>query len=113
MIKLTIFVARKPTLSFEEFDSYWRTKHRKVIEDTHTFNRHVKKYVQCHAVPSDTIFGSDSKFDGIAELWFQDIEAMTEAFNEPEYMEIIRPDELVFVDVENCLSFVSEELSIL
>ena len=38
---------------------------------------------------------------------------MTEAFNEPEYMEIIRPDELVFVDVENCLSFVSEELSIL
>jgi len=113
MIKLTIFVARNPALSFTEFDEYWRTKHRKIIEDTHEFNRHVKKYVQCHAVPSDTVFGSDSMYDGIAELWFGDIQAMTTAFDEPKYMEIIRPDELLFVDVEKCLSFVSEELPIL
>ena len=113
MIKLTILVARKPTLTFAEFDEYWRTKHRKVIEDTREFNRHVKKYVQCHAISSDTIFGSDSTYDGIAELWFQDSQTMNTAFNEPKYLQIIRPDELAFVDVENCLSFVSEELPVL
>ena len=113
MIKLTIFVVRKSDLSFDEFDTYWKTKHREVIEQTHEFNRHIRRYTQCHAVHSDAIFGEKSKYDGIAELWFDDVEKMNEAFNEPKYTEIVRPDELLFVAVDKCLSFVSEELHVL
>ncbi len=50
---------------------------------------------------------------GIAELWFDDVESMNAAFNEPRYLEIIRPDELKFVDLERCMSFVSEELEVI
>jgi hypothetical protein len=35
---------------------------------------------------------------------------MQQAFNEPRYLEIIRPDELKFIDHANCLSFQTEEL---
>jgi len=113
MLKLTIFVVRKPGLSFDEFDTYWKTKHKAVIEQTHEFNRHIRRYTQCHAVRSDAIFGEKSKYDGIAELWFDDVEKMNEAFNEPKYLEVVRPDELHFVAVDKCLSFVSEELHVL
>ena len=39
-------------------------------------------------------------------------EEIEKAFNEPRYLEIIRPDELKFVDLEKCLSFVTEEVPI-
>ena len=33
-------------------------------------------------------------------------------FNEPRYLEIIRPDELTFVDLSKCISFITEEVPV-
>jgi len=54
-------------------------------------------------------FGIAAPYDGVAELWFDSVEAAEAAFREPKYLEIIRPDELKFADPLRCISFVTEE----
>jgi hypothetical protein len=52
-------------------------------------------------------------YDGVAELWFDSQEDLVKAFHEPRYLEIIRPDERKFVDLEKCISFITEEVSMI
>lgn len=113
MVKLTICARRCADLTHEQFDTYWRDQHGPLIRATTEFSRHVRGYVQCHGVGSAGSFGVESDWDGIAELWFDDVESMQRAFAEPRYLEVIRPDELKFADIEACVSYVSEELKII
>jgi uncharacterized protein (TIGR02118 family) len=113
MIKLSVCVMRRADLSHEQFDTYWREQHGPLIKTVTDFNRHIRRYVQCHRLASDVPLGGSGDYDGIAELWFDDVESMTTAFNEPRYLEIVRPDELKFADLERCVSMVSEELEVL
>ena len=74
--------------------------------------RHVRKYVQCHIASNSAPLGASSDYDGVAELWFDSLDDLNRAFNEPRYLEIIRPDELKFVDLTNTVSVVTEEVPI-
>jgi len=58
-----------------------------LIRATTEFSRHVRGYVQCHGVGSAGSFGVEGDWDGIAELWFDDVESMQRAFAEPRYLE--------------------------
>ncbi|MGH8012993.1 MAG: EthD domain-containing protein [Candidatus Binataceae bacterium] len=113
MIKLIICATRRADISREEFDSYWREKHGPLVNSVAEFARHVRKYVQCHLVEGATPFGIAGPYDGIAELWFDSVEEAAKAFSEPKYLEIIRPDELKFIDPRKCISFVTEELQVI
>ena len=113
MVKLIICATRRADISREEFDSYWRDKHGPLVRSVAEFARHVRKYVQCHLADSVTPFGVAGAYDGIAELWFDSVEEARTAFNEPKYLEIIRADELKFVDPRKCISFVTEELQVI
>jgi uncharacterized protein (TIGR02118 family) len=114
MIKLIVCVKRKPGLTREEFSQYWREQHGPLVKSVPEFMRHVRKYGQCHlteeTASGGALFGSVPDYDGVGELWFDSPETMQQAFNEPRYLEIIRPDELKFIDHANCLSFQTEEL---
>jgi EthD domain len=48
----------------------------------------------------------------VEELWFDGIDELNRAFNEPRHLEIIRPDELKFADIANCVSMVTEVVTI-
>jgi uncharacterized protein (TIGR02118 family) len=113
MIKLIICASRRADLSFEEFDAYWRDKHGPLLKSVSDFARHVRKYVQCHRAVNAVPFGIPGPYDGVAELWFDSAEDAAKAFSEPKYLEIIRPDELKFVDPHKCISFVTEELQVI
>lgn len=113
MIKLIICASRKPGISREEFSAYWRDKHGPLVKSVPEFSRHVRKYVQCHLVEAAVPFGIPGSYDGVAELWFDSVEVASRAFKEPKYLEIIRPDELKFVDPQRCISFVTEELQVI
>lgn len=110
MVKFIICAKRKAGLTRAEFNSYWRNQHGPLVRSVPEFMRHVRKYVQCHLVAAASPFGGEPSYDGVAELWFDDTEEITRAFNEPRYLEIIRPDELKFVDLANCISFITEEV---
>jgi uncharacterized protein (TIGR02118 family) len=113
MIKLIICASRRPDISREAFDTYWREKHGQLVKSVAEFARHVRKYVQCHLVESAVPFGIAGSYDGVAELWFDSVEDAAKAFREPKYLEIIRADGLKFVDPHKCISFVTEELQVI
>ena len=69
----------------------------------------VRRYVQQAALPVDLPGMKKNKYDGITELWFDDVDALARCFSDVEYMEKIRPDEVSFLDLESCDFIVSEE----
>ena len=113
MVKMIVCAVRKPGMEHTEFDRYWRHQHAAVIKSVPEFTRHVRRYVQCHLAAQDTPFLKAGGYDGVAELWFDDVAAMNTAFNEPRYLEVIRSDELKFVDMERTVSMVTDELEVL
>jgi uncharacterized protein (TIGR02118 family) len=112
MIKYIICATRKAGITREEFSAYWRDQHGPLVKSVPEFMRHVRKYVQCHIVEGAIPLGTAGAYDGVAELWFDSVEELVTAFNEPRYLEIIRPDERKFVDLNKCISFVTEEIPV-
>jgi uncharacterized protein (TIGR02118 family) len=111
MVKYIICATRKAGMTREEFSAYWRNHHGPLVKSVAEFTRHVRKYVQCHLVAGAVPLGVASDYDGVAELWFDGVKDLETAFNEPRYLEIIRPDELKFVDPRKCISFITEEVA--
>ncbi len=113
MVKYIICAARKAGMTHEEFSAYWRNHHGSVVKSVPEFTRHVRKYVQCHLVGNTVPLGAVGAYDGVAELWFDSVEELDIAFNEPRYLEIIRPDELKFADLNKSISFITEEVPVI
>ncbi|MFT4562663.1 MAG: hypothetical protein ACI9BW_002410 [Gammaproteobacteria bacterium] len=113
MITMIVFVRRVHTFSREEFTRYWHDQHGPLVMRTPEFMQYVHKYVQHHYAPghaaAGSLFGDITDYDGVGEIWFDSRESMNTAFNEPRYLEIIKPDERTFIDIDKCLSFISEE----
>lgn len=112
MIKLVACLRRLPGMDKAAFHRYWRHTHGPLVMSVTEFSRHVRKYVQGHTV-DDPAPGfpppTEPPYDGVAELWFDDLAAIGTAFAEPQYMAIIRPDELKFLDLANCRMTLVEE----
>jgi uncharacterized protein (TIGR02118 family) len=109
MVKYIICATRKAGLSHEEFSAYWRNHHGPLVRSVPEFARYVRKYVQCHLVQGASPLGHGGTYDGVAELWFDSVDDLEKAFREPRYLEVIRPDERKFVDMDKFLSFITEE----
>ena len=82
MIKLTYCLRRKPGMTVEEFQRYWRETHAPLVE-ARAEVLGIKRYVQVHTVlPAVNAAlqarngGSPEAFDGVAELWVESVESM-------------------------------------
>lgn len=112
MVKVSVMLKRKPGMSAEEFHRYWKDAHGPLVLGISELMRHFRKYVQCHTVAGafgDTP-GAASEFDGIAELWADNLDEVNRAFSEPRYLEVVRPDEHKFLDLAHCIFMVTEEV---
>jgi len=112
MVKFIGCLKRKAGMTSEEFHRYWKEQHWPLAKSVPEFFRYVRKYVQSHTLadPAAGFSGFEAPFDGFAELWFDSLEDVGKAFAEPRYLEIIRPDELRFLDLPNCKVAVVEEV---
>lgn len=112
MTTLIVFIKRAPHLSQREFSDYWRNHHAPLIKSVPEFTRHLVSYTQYHLSERNAavaqMFGVSGEYDGVAVLAFKGPDDMAQAFAEPRYLEIIRPDEPKFVDLDNGLSFIAE-----
>ena len=102
MVKVTISLRRKPTLTREKFAAYHRERHAKLFCALPVVKQHVRRYVQCHAVPADIAGLPPNAFDGTTELWFDDVAGLEAVFSSASYMRLIRPDEAAFLDLDGC-----------
>lgn len=117
MPSLVVCIKRKPELTHEEFDRHWKDVHGPLIAGCKAFARHLRRYSQYHLPRSGegaaNLFGGTGGFDGVAVLEFDTAEAMEAAFSEPDYLAKVQPDEQLFVDLENCLSFQTERFDVI
>lgn len=107
MIKLVYCITKKPGWTDEEFFDYWEKIHGPIGARI----PHLRKLVQSHRIP----ISGDSRlpdFDGMAELWFDDMDGLLAA-RESEEWTISSEDEANFIDLSRVAHFISQERVIL
>ena len=71
MIKAIYLIKRKPGMDLAAFQKYWLTVHAEIVKKVPD----VRRYVQSHTILSGYRKGEPA-YDGVAELWFDDLETM-------------------------------------
>jgi uncharacterized protein (TIGR02118 family) len=104
-VKGVFLVKRKPGLSVAEFQDYWRMKHAPLVPRT----PHLLRYVQCHVLPETYESDTPPAYDGVAELWWPNVEKFTESWASPELQVEQLTDAKQFVDGQNSAAFLAEE----
>ena len=117
MIKLVFCVRRRAEMSREEFQRYWRERHAPLVREA-AAALGIRRYVQAHTLTSPVNDGlrrgrgAPEEFDGVAELWFESLDALTAAGATPEGRAASRrllEDERRFIDLARSPVWVAEE----
>lgn len=107
MIKLTFCLIRLPHLSREDFQRYWFDTHGPLVASVAETLR-IRRYVQLHSLPAEASAGlrasrdAPAEYDGVAELWFDSLEALAENGRRPEAQAagaLLLEDEKRFIDL--------------
>ena len=101
MVKAIYLIRRKPGMSVADFHRYWREVHGSIAARIPGMRR----YVQCHAI-------NGAEYDGAAEAWFDDMEAVRRAVASAEYG-AARADEARFIDLDRTTLIFTEEVPII
>jgi uncharacterized protein (TIGR02118 family) len=117
MVKLVFALRRVPEMSREEFQRYWLDIHGPLVR-SHAETLGIRRYVQVHtqASPSQELLRASRRapeeFDGVAELWFDSVDAVVAATSTPEgtaaSIELLE-DERCFIDHANSPLWLAEE----
>jgi uncharacterized protein (TIGR02118 family) len=106
-IHLIALAVRKPGMSVEEFQKYWREHHGPLAAKIPGLRR----YVQNHPLPE--LYGSRNAplCDGVAEAWFDSLEDLQRSTETPE-MKAVRADEPNFIDVSKTVFLLTGDIEI-
>ncbi|MDP6516305.1 MAG: EthD domain-containing protein [Alphaproteobacteria bacterium] len=117
MIKITFCLRRLAHLSRAEFQDYWLNNHGPLVRQQREALR-FRRYVQLHAGFDELTArvsearGAPPPYDGVAELWWQDIEDLTAATATKEGRaagRLLLEDERKFIDLANSPIWFGEE----
>jgi uncharacterized protein (TIGR02118 family) len=113
MLKVDILVYRRPDLTHEQFIEHWRDVHARLFSSQPAVKQHVRRYIQSRTVPNPPAGVRVADYDGIAQLWFDDIEGFYGVFSSKNYTDVIRVDEQKFTDPKRVEFLFSEETLIM
>ncbi len=106
MVKLVAFFKRKPGMEVEAFQEHWRTRHAELV----VRQAGLRRYVQNHTLLSG-YRKNEPDYDGVAEAWFDDTNAMRALAEAPEWA-AVRADEAHFIDASSMGSVITHEVVI-
>ena len=126
MIKLCFCLVRRPELSREAFQDYWRNQHAPLVRAAAPVLA-IRRYVQSHSVFEPALQAAAAargipvgdgvqEFDGIAELWFDSLESLRAATATEEgrkHAMILIADETKFIDLPKSRLFGVREIEII
>jgi len=107
MIKLTFCLVRLPHLSREAFQDYWLNTHGPLVASVAETLK-IRRYVQLHSLRAEAHEGlrasrqAPEEYDGVAQLWFDSVEAVMENGRRPEAQAaaaMLLEDERRFIDL--------------
>jgi uncharacterized protein (TIGR02118 family) len=109
MIKVNVFLTRRPDLTLAEFTDYWSNHHTALLATMPATKKYTRRYVQLHRA-EETIAGlPTAPYDGIAEVWVDDMEAAASMFTNDFYKTVIAEDEANFIDRSKTVLMYSTE----
>ena len=120
MVKLVFCLHRLNGLSHEDFQTYWQGTHGPLVR-RYAPVLAIRQYVQVHTLDAhlnDRLRlgrGGPEPFDGVAELWWDDLEEMQRASVTPagrEANRMLLEDERRFIDLERSPLWVAEERTV-
>ena len=104
MINAITIIKKKQGLTYEKFQNYWKNEHAEIV----TRSPLVGTYIQSHPIYNDKLTFEDT-IDGIAEIWFDDTNAMRSLAATKEYKDI-QDDEKVFIDGSAVRLIIAEDI---
>jgi uncharacterized protein (TIGR02118 family) len=109
MIKVSAFLRRRPDLTPEQFSEYWTDKHAPLVMRLGSFTSSVRRYSQQHSLNNVPAGFPILPYDGVAELWFDNLPSALAMFAHQDYVSIIAKDEENFLDRAKTVIFLSSE----
>lgn len=94
MIKVFALIPRKEGVSVERFHSHWREIHGPLARRIKT----IRRYDQSHVLRQAVGCLPGSIYEGIAEVWFDDLDTALGMGADPDYIEGCGADEPNFID---------------
>ena len=104
LVKLIFQLKRKIGMSLADFRKYWLDVHGSIVCKLPGLRR----YVQCHTVDAAYTY-AEPRWDGVAQLWVDDVAAMQRMLDSQEFTEGSWPDGEKFLDLSLAWSFVAQE----
>jgi uncharacterized protein (TIGR02118 family) len=120
MIKLTFCLHRLPNLTREAFQKYWHESHAPLVAK-HRETLRIRRYVQLHSTTTEfndlirSGRNAPEMFDGVAELWWDSLDAVFAANSTPEGQAAglaLLEDERKFIDLHRSPLFLGQEKTI-
>jgi uncharacterized protein (TIGR02118 family) len=116
-VKLVFCCRRHPDLSREEFSRYWFDSHAPLVRRLREALPQMRRYVQSHTLDSPIQQairdgrGSGEAYDGITEVWFDDLASIGGSGSEAAVAaaQQLLEDERRFLDLARSSVFVTEE----
>ena len=114
-------VRRRDVIDPEEFHRYWRDEHGPLVRSFQEALG-IRRYVQLHRMETpfnDALRASRDAlepFDGVAELWWDDLDAIAAATSTPEGAaagQALLEDERRFIDLSRSSLWLGEEVEII
>jgi uncharacterized protein (TIGR02118 family) len=113
MLKLSILMVRRSDLTYEQFIEHWREVHGPLFASQQESKRYVRRYIQDHVTGNSLPGTTVSQFDGVAEIWFDDIAGAKAFFGSDGYRQNVIPDEQAFMDRKRCELLYTHEHSVM
>lgn len=117
MIKMIVTIHRRPDLSVEEFNTYWREKHAPLVGELGRVLG-MKRYLQSYGIDAPEIreFAQSRGWaeppEALTEVWWTSREEMEAAFASAEGQRasaLLAEDEAKFCDMTRMSAFLSYE----
>lgn len=106
MIKSVVVFRRRPGMAVADFARYWEHQHGPLVAKLPGLRRYVQ---------SQTLESAYAKFtpacDGVAELWFDDSNALRALAGTPQYAAVLA-DERHFIDPDSRIEILTEDIVI-
>lgn len=106
MVKVIAFFKRKAGVSVADFQRHWRTQHAELVVRLPGLRRYVQNHTNASGYRK-----KEPDFDGVAEAWFDDTDALRVSGSSPGYARV-KEDEANFIAADSLRSLITNEIPI-
>lgn len=107
MIKLVILLKRREGMTHQEFLNYRRDIHAPLLLSIPETKQYIRKFIV--SAPVSAPGYENPVYDAMVEAWFDSLEDMNAFFLSDNFVNIVDPDHVNFLDVPAAVRLVTEE----